>query len=120
MVTVLPWHDPVRVVESFSVLVNSPEGRAKILGIRPGSRPGRVNGFGGRRWVVASAVTEYTEAILEALETGYSSPERRSILSRHAPRSDRARAAASRAGPFASAVLAESMGADGRWGRVNG
>ena len=70
MVTVLPWHDPVRVVESFSMLDHLSQGRA-ILGIGRGL--GRVEferfrvpmGESRRRF------TEYTEAILEALETGY-------------------------------------------------
>ena len=64
MVTVLPWHDPVRVAESFSVLDNLSEGRA-ILGIGRGL--GRVE-FDGFRVDMAESrrrFTEYTPAILE-------------------------------------------------------
>ena len=70
MVTVLPWHDPVRVAESFSVLDNLSEGRA-ILGMGRGL--GRVE-FDGFRVDMAESrrrFTEYTPAILNALETGY-------------------------------------------------
>ena len=70
MVTVLPWHDPVRVAESFSVLDNLSEGRA-ILGMGRGL--GRVE-FDGLRVDMAefaARFTEYTPAILNALETGY-------------------------------------------------
>jgi alkanesulfonate monooxygenase SsuD/methylene tetrahydromethanopterin reductase-like flavin-dependent oxidoreductase (luciferase family) len=70
MVTVLPWHDPVRVAENFSLLDHLSQGRA-ILGIGRGL--GRIEfdsfrlemGESRRRFV------EYTEAILEALESGY-------------------------------------------------
>jgi alkanesulfonate monooxygenase SsuD/methylene tetrahydromethanopterin reductase-like flavin-dependent oxidoreductase (luciferase family) len=70
MVTVLPWHDPVRVAESFSVLDHLSGGRA-ILGIGRGL--GRVE-FDGFRVVMGESrrrFAEYTEAILEAFETGY-------------------------------------------------
>jgi alkanesulfonate monooxygenase SsuD/methylene tetrahydromethanopterin reductase-like flavin-dependent oxidoreductase (luciferase family) len=70
MVTVLPWHDPVRVVESFTVLDHLSGGRA-ILGIGRGL--GRVE-FEGFRVAMGESrrrFTEYTEAILKALETGY-------------------------------------------------
>jgi alkanesulfonate monooxygenase SsuD/methylene tetrahydromethanopterin reductase-like flavin-dependent oxidoreductase (luciferase family) len=70
MVTVLPWHDPVRVAESFSVLDHLSSGRA-ILGIGRGL--GRVE-FTGFRVAMGESrrrFAEYSEAILEALETGY-------------------------------------------------
>ena len=41
MVTVLPWHDPVRVVEDFTLLDHLSNGRA-ILGIGPRTRSHRV------------------------------------------------------------------------------
>ncbi len=70
MVTVLPWHDPVRVAESFSVLDHLSGGRA-ILGIGRGL--GRVE-FERLRVEMGESRTrfaEYTEAILTAFETGY-------------------------------------------------
>ena len=69
-VTVLPWHDPVRVAESFTVLDHLSNGRA-VLGLGRGL--GRVE-FDGLRVEMSESrrrFTEYTEAILEALETGY-------------------------------------------------
>src|SRR5215510_10598203 len=69
-VTVLPWHDPVRVAESFSVLDHVSNGRA-VLGLGRGL--GRVE-FDGFRLQMSESrrrFTEYTEAILESLETGY-------------------------------------------------
>jgi alkanesulfonate monooxygenase SsuD/methylene tetrahydromethanopterin reductase-like flavin-dependent oxidoreductase (luciferase family) len=69
-VTVLPWHDPVRVAESFTVLDHLSGGRA-VLGLGRGL--GRVE-FDGFRLPMAESrrrFTEYTEAILDALETGY-------------------------------------------------
>src|SRR5580658_9034989 len=69
-VTVLPWHDPVRVAESFSVLDHLSGGRA-ILGIGRGL--GRVE-FEGFRVAMGESrrrFAEYTEAIIEAFETGY-------------------------------------------------
>ena len=69
-VTVLPWHDPVRVAESFTVLDHLSGGRA-ILGLGRGL--GRVE-FEGFRVPMAESrrrFAEYSEAILEALETGY-------------------------------------------------
>jgi alkanesulfonate monooxygenase SsuD/methylene tetrahydromethanopterin reductase-like flavin-dependent oxidoreductase (luciferase family) len=69
-VTVLPWHDPVRVAESFSVLDHLSSGRA-VLGLGRGL--GRVE-FDGFRLQMSESrrrFTEYTEAILESLESGY-------------------------------------------------
>ena len=68
-VTVLPWHDPVRVAESFTVLDHLSGGRA-ILGIGRGL--GRVE-FSGFRLEMGESrrrFAEYSEAILSALETG--------------------------------------------------
>ena len=69
-VTVLPWHDPVRVVESFSVLDHLSDGRA-ILGIGRGLGRVEFNGFRAEMGESRRRFTEYSEAILEALETGY-------------------------------------------------
>lgn len=69
MVTVLPWHDPVRVVENFSLLDHLSEGRA-ILGLGRGL--GRIE-FDGFRTAMGESrrrFVEYTEAILKGLETG--------------------------------------------------
>jgi alkanesulfonate monooxygenase SsuD/methylene tetrahydromethanopterin reductase-like flavin-dependent oxidoreductase (luciferase family) len=69
MVTVLPWWDPVRVAESFSVLDHLSGGRA-ILGLGRGL--GRVE-FSAFRMPMDESrqrFSEYSAAILEALETG--------------------------------------------------
>jgi alkanesulfonate monooxygenase SsuD/methylene tetrahydromethanopterin reductase-like flavin-dependent oxidoreductase (luciferase family) len=66
-VTVLPWHDPVRVAESFSVLDHLSSGRA-VLGLGRGL--GRVE-FDGFRLQMSESrrrFTEYTEAILVCLD----------------------------------------------------
>ena len=70
MVTVLPWHDPVRVAESFSVLDHLSGGRA-ILGIGRGLGRMEFEGFRVAMGESRRRFAEYTEAILEALETGY-------------------------------------------------
>jgi len=69
MVSVLPWQDPVRLAESFSVLDHLSGGRA-ILGIGRGL--GRVE-FEGFRIDMAQSrrlFSEYADAIIGALETG--------------------------------------------------
>jgi alkanesulfonate monooxygenase SsuD/methylene tetrahydromethanopterin reductase-like flavin-dependent oxidoreductase (luciferase family) len=69
MVTVLPWHDPLRVVENFTLLDHLSGGRA-ILGLGRGL--GRIE-FDGFRLAMGESrrrFTEYTEAILTGLETG--------------------------------------------------
>jgi alkanesulfonate monooxygenase SsuD/methylene tetrahydromethanopterin reductase-like flavin-dependent oxidoreductase (luciferase family) len=69
MVSVLPWHDPVRVAESFCLLDHLSQGRA-ILGVGRGL--GRIE-FDAFRVDMNEARTrfvEYTEAILSALESG--------------------------------------------------
>ena len=70
MINVLPWHDPVRLCEEWSVLDEMSGGRA-ILGLGRGL--GRVE-FDGFRLDMADSrgqFTEYTAAIVDALETGY-------------------------------------------------
>ena len=69
MVTVLPWHDPLRVAESFSVLDHVSGGRA-ILGIGRGLGQKEFVGFRVAMGESRRRFTEYSEAILEALETG--------------------------------------------------
>jgi alkanesulfonate monooxygenase SsuD/methylene tetrahydromethanopterin reductase-like flavin-dependent oxidoreductase (luciferase family) len=69
MVTVLPWHDPVRVVENFTLLDHLSGGRA-VLGLGRGLGRIEFDGFRlemGESW---RRFTEYTEAILNALESG--------------------------------------------------
>ena len=70
MVTVLPWHDPVRVAESFSVLDHLSGGRA-ILGIGRGLGRLEFEGFRVAMGESCQRFAEYTEAIMEALESGY-------------------------------------------------
>jgi alkanesulfonate monooxygenase SsuD/methylene tetrahydromethanopterin reductase-like flavin-dependent oxidoreductase (luciferase family) len=69
-VTVLPWHDPVRVAESFVVLDHLSGGRA-VLGLGRGLGRVEFDGFRVEMGESRQRFTEYTEAILEALETGY-------------------------------------------------
>jgi alkanesulfonate monooxygenase SsuD/methylene tetrahydromethanopterin reductase-like flavin-dependent oxidoreductase (luciferase family) len=67
---VLPWHDPVRVAEGFSVLDHMSQGRA-ILGIGRGLARVEFEGFRARMGESRGRFVEYAEAILRALETGY-------------------------------------------------
>jgi alkanesulfonate monooxygenase SsuD/methylene tetrahydromethanopterin reductase-like flavin-dependent oxidoreductase (luciferase family) len=70
MVTVLPWHDPIRVAESYAVLDHLSGGRA-IVGLGRGL--GRIE-FDNLRVAMGESrrrFSEYSEALLEALETGY-------------------------------------------------
>ena len=69
MVMVLPWHDPVRIVEEIAVLEHLSGGRT-ILGIGRGL--GRLE-FEGLRIKMGESrerFVEYAEAVLNALETG--------------------------------------------------
>lgn len=107
MVTVLPWHDPVRVVESYSVLDHLSDGRA-IMGIGRGLGAVEFTGFRVEMGESRRRFKEYSEAILEALETGhleydgelYQQPP---LDIRPAPRSS------FKGRTFASAVSPESM-----------
>jgi alkanesulfonate monooxygenase SsuD/methylene tetrahydromethanopterin reductase-like flavin-dependent oxidoreductase (luciferase family) len=69
MVTVLPWHDPVRVAESYAVLDHLSGGRA-IMGIGRGLGAVEFTGFRVAMGESRRRFKEYSEAILEALETG--------------------------------------------------
>jgi alkanesulfonate monooxygenase SsuD/methylene tetrahydromethanopterin reductase-like flavin-dependent oxidoreductase (luciferase family) len=68
-VTVLPWHDPARVAESFSVLDHLSGGRA-ILGLGRGLGQKEFVGFRVPMGESRRRFKEYSEAVLEALETG--------------------------------------------------
>jgi alkanesulfonate monooxygenase SsuD/methylene tetrahydromethanopterin reductase-like flavin-dependent oxidoreductase (luciferase family) len=69
MVTVLPWHDPVRVAENFSLLDHLSGGRA-MLGLGRGLGRVEFDSFRVQMGESRRRFTEYTEAILNALETG--------------------------------------------------
>lgn len=68
-VTVLPWHDPVRVAETFSVLDHLSGGRA-ILGLGRGLGQKEFVGFGVPMGESRRRFKEYSEALLQGLETG--------------------------------------------------
>jgi alkanesulfonate monooxygenase SsuD/methylene tetrahydromethanopterin reductase-like flavin-dependent oxidoreductase (luciferase family) len=69
-VTVLPWQDPVRVAERFSVLDHLSGGRA-LFGIGRGLGPMEFEGFRVDMNESVDLFAEYTEAIVGALEEGY-------------------------------------------------
>ncbi len=69
MVSVLPWHDPVRVAESFCLLDHLSQGRA-ILGVGRGLGRTEFDGFRVNMNESRQRFVEYTDAILRALETG--------------------------------------------------
>jgi alkanesulfonate monooxygenase SsuD/methylene tetrahydromethanopterin reductase-like flavin-dependent oxidoreductase (luciferase family) len=70
MVMVLPWHDPVRIAEHFTVLDHMSRGRA-ILGIGRGLARVEFRGFRTAMGESRRRFVEYGEAILRALETGW-------------------------------------------------
>lgn len=69
MVTVLPWHDPVRVAENFILLDHLSQGRA-ILGIGRGLGRVEFDAFRADMSESRRRFTEYSAAILNGLETG--------------------------------------------------
>ena len=69
MVSVLPWHDPIRVAEGFCMLDHLSGGRA-ILGIGRGLGRVEFEGFQIEMGKSRGLFTEYTEAIIGALESG--------------------------------------------------
>ncbi|MGE2717843.1 LLM class flavin-dependent oxidoreductase [Mycolicibacterium litorale] len=69
MVSVLPWQDPVRTAETFSVLDHLSGGRA-VLGIGRGLGRVEFEGFGVEMGESRQRFLEYAEAILGALESG--------------------------------------------------
>lgn len=106
-VTVLPWHDPLRVAEQFSVLDHISDGRA-ILGLGRGLGQKEFVAFRVPMGESRRRFTEYSAALLEALETGvmeydgelYQQPR---VEIRPAPM------ASFKGRTFASAVSPESM-----------
>ncbi len=69
MVTVLPWHDPVRVAESFILLDHLSQGRA-ILGIGRGLGRVEFDAFRAEMGESRRRFTEYADAIINGLESG--------------------------------------------------
>ncbi len=69
MVMVLPWHQPVRVAEEFSVLDQMSRGRA-ILGMGRGLGRVEFEGFNVDMNESRERFVEYAEAILQGLTTG--------------------------------------------------
>jgi alkanesulfonate monooxygenase SsuD/methylene tetrahydromethanopterin reductase-like flavin-dependent oxidoreductase (luciferase family) len=70
MINVLPWHDQVRLCEEWSVLDEMSGGRA-ILGLGRGLGRVEFDGFGVDMADSRGQFTEYAEAIINALDTGY-------------------------------------------------
>lgn len=70
MVLVLPWHDPVRLAEEVAVLDHLSGGRV-ILGIGRGLGRIEFKGFRLNMGESRARFTEYAQAVLQGLETGY-------------------------------------------------
>lgn len=68
-VTVLPWHNPVRIAESFILLDHMSEGRA-ILGMGRGLGKEEFDAFKVPMGEARRRFREYAEALLQGLETG--------------------------------------------------
>lgn len=107
MVTVLPWNDPVRVAEKFSVLDHLSNGRA-VLGLGRGLGQREFTGFRVEMGESRRRFKEYSAAILEALDTG--------VMEYHGELYEQPRVeirpdplASFRGRTFASAVSPESM-----------
>ncbi len=106
-VTVLPWHDPLRVAEQFTVLDHLSGGRA-VLGLGRGLGQREFVAFRVPMGESRRRFVEYSDALLEALETGvmeydgelYQQPR---VEIRPAP------LASFKGRTFASAVSPESM-----------
>jgi len=69
MVTVLPWHEPLRVAESFTLLDHLSGGRA-ILGIGRGLGRVEFNAFRLNMNESRKRFVEYASALLKGLESG--------------------------------------------------
>ena len=110
MVVVLPWHDPVRVAEEFSVLDHASGGRA-ILGIGRGLARVEFEGFRREMGESRRTFIESAEALLTGLETGfieydgelYRQPR---VAIRPRPRSFRGRTYASAVSPESARIMA--------------
>jgi alkanesulfonate monooxygenase SsuD/methylene tetrahydromethanopterin reductase-like flavin-dependent oxidoreductase (luciferase family) len=70
MVSVLPWHDPVRLAEEYSVLDHLSGGRT-MLGIGRGVGRIEFDGFRVPMEESRERFVAYAEALLNALETGF-------------------------------------------------
>jgi alkanesulfonate monooxygenase SsuD/methylene tetrahydromethanopterin reductase-like flavin-dependent oxidoreductase (luciferase family) len=70
MVVVLPWHDPLRVVEEVTVLDNLSDGRL-ILGIGRGACQKEFDGMRIPMGESRGRFNEAADVVLAALETGY-------------------------------------------------
>jgi alkanesulfonate monooxygenase SsuD/methylene tetrahydromethanopterin reductase-like flavin-dependent oxidoreductase (luciferase family) len=106
-VTVLPWHDPVRVAESFSVLDHLSGGRA-ILGLGRGLGQKEFVGFRVPMGESRRRFKEYSHALLDGLESGVMAYD--GELYQQPPVDIRPEPLASfRGRTFASAVSPESM-----------
>jgi alkanesulfonate monooxygenase SsuD/methylene tetrahydromethanopterin reductase-like flavin-dependent oxidoreductase (luciferase family) len=70
MVMVLPWHDPVRIAESFTVLDHISQGRV-ILGIGRGLGRVEFDGFRVPMGESRERFVESAEMLLAGLERGY-------------------------------------------------
>jgi alkanesulfonate monooxygenase SsuD/methylene tetrahydromethanopterin reductase-like flavin-dependent oxidoreductase (luciferase family) len=106
-VTVLPWHDPLRVAESFSVLDHLSGGRA-VLGLGRGLGQKEFVGFRVAMGESRRRFKEYSHALLDALETGVMAYD--GELYQQPPVEIRPDPLASfRGRTFASAVSPESM-----------
>lgn len=69
MVMILPWHDPIRVAESFSLLDLLSGGRA-VFGVGRGLGAIEFDGFKVEMGKSRQLFVEYATAISESLETG--------------------------------------------------
>lgn len=112
MINVLPWHDPVRLVEQWAVLDEFSGGRA-ILGMGRGLGRVEFDGFRLEMGESRGRFTEYTEAILSALETGYIEfdgeylKQPRTAIRPHPSRSFRGRSYASAVSPQSIDLMAK-------------
>ena len=70
MVVVLPWHDPLRVAEQFSVLDHLSAGRA-IIGVGRGLARVEFDGFKIEMSESRARFAESTKLLVDALEEGF-------------------------------------------------
>ena len=106
MVTILPWHDPIRVAEEFSLLDVLSGGRA-VFGVGRGLGPIEFDGFQLEMGDSRQQFIEYAKAISDSLETGVLRSE--GELYRQPPVEIRPRSPFSfRGRSYASAVSPES------------
>jgi alkanesulfonate monooxygenase SsuD/methylene tetrahydromethanopterin reductase-like flavin-dependent oxidoreductase (luciferase family) len=69
MVSVLPWHDPIRVAESFTMLDHLSGGRG-VMGLGRGLGRVEFEGFKVEMGQSRRLFSEYAEAVITALDTG--------------------------------------------------